>query len=102
VERADSFGSAPSSSSPPLFFMSSCQLGRAVLLGLLWVGSELRALWEVGGRGSSTWGEELELAAQSLERDIAVFSVQRLTSWLDCEIIHSFMHAFYFSRQPFI
>lgn len=49
--EADSFGSAPSSSPPP-FFMSSCQLGRAVQFGSLGVGSELGGRWEVGGRGA--------------------------------------------------
>lgn len=48
--EADSFCSAPSSSPPP-FFMSSCQLGRAVQFGSLGVGSELGGRWEVGGRG---------------------------------------------------
>lgn len=107
MEGADSFGSAPSSSSPPLFFMSFCRLGRAVLFSLPWVGSQLRGLWEVGG-GGSTPGMELELQPQRQERDVAVISGRCLTPRIGSELaqacmhacIHSFIHLLFIEHLP--
>lgn len=98
VEGADSWSSAPSSSSPPLFFMSPRRPGRAVRFSSLGVGSWLRGRWEVGGGGpNSRPGVGSPRPRRRLGRDLTVPRVQGRTPRPDRELarpVRSFVHSF--------